>query len=219
MYGAYILTDAGFPFITPASSPLAMISKKTATMVSNGHSEITQNFEAGNPIIPFVVATAGAKFYYTISSNTCVVSADKPEQSGATYTVYFFTIFTQPLPKWGMAIWDANGRCILTNETRVLTDVTPIGINGDDSNSGYNINTTLTGKWAVIPSQTGLGTGVITDGGTRPWSSEFSLKAVFNGSSTLIGQNATDSASGNIQNLTYHNMRNRAFIINAAKYD
>ncbi len=45
----------------------------------------------------------------------------------------------------GIAIWDEQGVCILTNESKVLTDVQAIGTNGSDS-TGFSINTTLAGN-------------------------------------------------------------------------
>ncbi|MGU0055960.1 hypothetical protein ACVXG7_09215 [Enterobacter hormaechei] len=44
-------------------------------------------------------------------------------------------------------MWDASGTLILTNETRTRVMSSPRTA-GVDASSGYNINTTLAGKWA-----------------------------------------------------------------------
>ncbi|MBK4377956.1 hypothetical protein JJQ13_04185, partial [Enterobacter hormaechei] len=51
------------------------------------------------------------------------------------------------------------------NETRTLSDVVTLGTAGVDASSGYNINTTLAGKWACMPAMLGLITGVVSAGG------------------------------------------------------
>jgi hypothetical protein len=112
----------------------------------------------------------------TISGNTITIDFLRPNATGTAY-VYFFSIFPQTKPDYGLAVWDASGTLILTNETRTLSDVVTLGTAGVDASSGYNINTTLAGKWACMPAMLGLITGVISAGGqpsptrryTRAW--------------------------------------------------
>ncbi len=220
-WGALLITDNGAPFITPQSIPLALISKKTAAISSGSGAvtTVTQTFPAGRPVIPFVYTTVNCVVSYSVSGTTCTVSVRLPAATGGTVTVYFFSIFPQPLPDWGIAIWDEQGVCILTNETRVLTDVTSIGTNGSD-NAGFSINTTLAGKYGIIPGMSGLATGVINSGGTRPWSSQYFFSAVLNGGVTNIGQAQTAGNPGSeVSNLAYHNMKNRVYALSLVNYD
>lgn len=55
------------------------------------------------------------------------VSGANPYNQGFTLTAYVFAIFPQTLPAWGFAIWDATGKLVLTNESRVLSDLQTIG--------------------------------------------------------------------------------------------
>lgn len=220
-WGALLTTDNGAPFITPQSIPLALISKKTAAVsgASGAVTTITQTFTAGRPIIPFVCCSVGCVTSYSVSGTTCTVSVSKADADGTAY-VYFFTIFAQSLPTWGIAIWDEQGTCILTNETRVLTDVESVGVNGSDAAGGYNINTTKTGKYGIIPAMSGLVTGIIHSGGTRPFSSQYFFRATWNGNSTVIGSAPTNgSPPSGTTGVAYHNMRNCVYALNLANYD
>lgn len=219
-WGALLVTENGAPFITPQSIPLAMYSKKSAVIstASGAVTTISEAFPAGSPVIPFVYTTINCVVSYTVVGNVCTVTFSNPGGDGTAY-VYFFTIFEQPLPEWGIAVWDEQGVCILTNETRVLTDVQAIGTNGSDA-AGFSINTTLPGKFGIVPSMSGLATGVIPDGGTRPWSSQYFFSAVFNGGTTQVGQATTGGAPGSgVINVTYHNMKNSVYALNLANYD
>ena len=218
-WGALLVTENGAPFITPQSIPLAMYSRKQAAVFAGGASTvISETFPSGRPVIPFVYTTVSCTTSYTVSGNTCTVTFKNSSGNGTAY-VYFFTIFAQTLPSWGIAIWDEQGTCILTNETRVLTDVQAIGTNGSDS-AGFSINTTLAGKYGIVPAMSGLATGVIMDGGTRPWSSQYFFSAVFNGSTTQIAQALTGGSAGSgVSNLVYHNMKNSVYALNLANYD
>lgn len=219
-WGALLVTENGAPFITPQSIPLAMYSKKSAAISGSAGAvtTISESFPAGRPVIPFVYSTTNCVVSYTVGGNVCTVTFRNSIAAGTAY-VYFFTIFAQTLPSWGIAIWDEQGTCILTNETRVLTDVQAIGTNGSDS-AGFSINTTLAGKFGIVPATSGLATGVILDGGTRPWSSQYFFSAVFNGSATQIAQATTGGTAGSgVSNLVYHNMKNSVYALNLANYD
>ncbi|MCV2341535.1 hypothetical protein [Enterobacter hormaechei] len=216
-WGALLTTDNGAPFITPQSVPLALYSKKSITF--SGGTIITETFPAGKPVIPFVCCTVGCCTSYTVSGNICTVTFANAAGQGTAH-VYFFTIFPQTLPDWGIAVWDEKGTCILTNETRVLTDIESIGTSGSDATGGFNINTTRTGKYGIVPSMSGLVTGVISSGGTRPYSSQYFFCATWNGNSTVITSATTNGSppSGTI-NVVYHNMRNQVYALDLASYD
>ena len=217
-WGALLTTENGSPFITPQSIPLALYSKKTVNVASNSGAIITETFSAGRPIIPFVISTVPCISSYVASGSTCSVTVTSFPSSG-TVTVYFFTIFPQPLPDWGIAIWDENGTCILTNETRVLTDVAAIGTSGSDASGGYNINTTRSGKWGIVPSLCGLVTGIIGTSQPRPYMAQYSFCAIWNGSSTNIKSHVSQQPDGAVSGTAYHNMRNRVYALNLQGYD
>ncbi|ATM51316.1 hypothetical protein CRN65_27285 (plasmid) [Klebsiella pneumoniae] len=94
--------------------------------------------------------------------------------------IYFFTIFPQPKPDYGLAIWDASGTLVLTDKTRILTDVQSYG-------EGYNINITNEGKWAVSPLALGLVVGVVNDPLPRPFQGSIMLMPFLTGQVPILG--------------------------------
>ncbi|EPL6322476.1 hypothetical protein OIV89_002642, partial [Enterobacter hormaechei] len=95
-----------------------------------------------------------------------------------------------------------------------------LGTAGVDASSGYNINTTLAGKWACMPAMLGLITGVISAGGQpQPYSAIYKSMAKLEGSNTRIFARPQTTPGGNLQNVTYSNLRNVIMAINCANYD
>ena len=153
------------------------------------------------------------------SGNTITIDFLRPNATGTAY-VYFFSIFPQTKPDYGLAVWDASGTLILTNETRTLSDVVTLGTAGVDASSGYNINTTLAGKWACMPAMLGLITGVISAGGQpQPYSAIYKSMAKLEGSNTRIFARPQTTPGGNLQNVTYSNLKNVIMAINCDNYD
>ena len=170
-------------------------------------------------IVAFVHCTVEVEITQTISGNTITVDFLRPNATGTAY-VYFFSIFPQTKPDYGLAVWDASGTLILTNETRTLSDVVTLGNAGVDASSGYNINTTLAGKWACMPAMLGLITGVISAGGQpQPYLAIYKSMAKPEGSNTRIFARPQTTPSGNLQNVAYSNLRNVIMAINCANYD
>ncbi|MFJ3291934.1 hypothetical protein ACIPKK_07870 [Enterobacter asburiae] len=118
-----------------------------------------------------------------------------PYNQSFTLTAYVFAIFPQTLPAWGFAIWDATGKLVLTNESRVLSDLQTVGDAG--ANGGINIDQTLSGSWAVAPAQ--LGQTIITNNATKP-PTIYTINAYsscrFNGGSTRINAGGTSTGTG-----------------------
>lgn len=112
-----------------------------------------------------------------------------------TLTAYVFAIFPQTLPAWGFAIWDATGKLVLTNESRVLSDLQTVGSPG--ASGGINIDQTLSGSWAVAPAQ--LGQTIIVNNSTQP-PTIYTINAYsscrFNGGSTRINAGGTSTGTG-----------------------
>lgn len=133
-----------------------------------------------------------------------------------TLTAYVFAIFPQTLPAWGFAIWDATGKLVLTNESRVLSDLQTVGTAG--ANGGINIDQTLSGSWAVAPAQ--LGQTIITNNATKP-PTIYTINAYsscrFNGGSTRINAGGTSTGTGSPGGGTNTGMSLTA--INTTAYD
>lgn len=144
------------------------------------------------------------------------VTGVNPYNQGFTLTAYVFAIFPQTLPAWGFAVWDANRKLVLTNESRVLSDLQTLGTPG--AGGGINIDQTLSGSWAVAPAQ--LGQTIIVNDATRP-PTVYTISAFtscrFNGSSTRLNAGGVSVGTGSPGGGTNTGIAITA--INTAAYD
>ncbi|AYL71123.1 hypothetical protein ACV8SR_04275 [Citrobacter freundii] len=166
-YGALISLPNGNPFITPDSTPMTLYRKVTVNSTFGGDfnsasASVTVDGQKGG--IAFARTSAPAKISASKSGNTFSVDASNYRGSAFVLEAYFFAIYPLTLPAWGVAIWDAEGTLVLTNESRVLSDLTTIGSPGA-ATGGLNIDTYMAGKWAVNPM--GLGS-VLLHAGSAP---------------------------------------------------
>lgn len=224
-YGAILTDAAGVPFYIGDTMPLTLLEKRVLNVPSVSGSGAVINLFSNDGVIRFVfVNSNGAQGN---GQNTC----EALELSGGvwslrcagaarTVSVYIFGYQFQPIPAWGIQINDSQGRCILTNETKVLRDVQKLGDEGSDAGSGFTANFTLNGEWAVAPAYTGSYVGTVSQGGqVYPVVAQYASSARFNGSTTQI-------TSGYIGNLntggggtgTLTNYRNRLVAVNVQRY-
>ena len=166
-YGALISLPNGNPFITPDSTPMTLYRKVTVNSTFGGNfnsasASVTIDGQKGG--IAFARTSAPAKISASKSGNTFSVDASNYRGSAFVLEAYFFAIYPLTLPAWGVAIWDAEGTLVLTNESRALSDLTTIGSPGAVS-GGLNIDTYMAGKWAINPM--GLGS-VLLHAGSAP---------------------------------------------------
>ncbi|MGX9837658.1 hypothetical protein ACH32B_16935 [Enterobacter dykesii] len=162
----------------------------------------TSELERGNQALDRFQETASAAAGKADDLNsTFRTGIDKPVvtrvgfNQSFTLTAYVFAIFPQTLPAWGFAIWDATGKLVLTNESRVLSDLQTVGSPG--ASGGINIDQTLSGSWAVAPAQ--LGQTIIVNNSTQP-PTIYTINAYsscrFNGGSTRINAGGTSTGTG-----------------------
>lgn len=206
-YGVYLTTTDGRPFITPETTPVSLLGKYTASGDGVATAVITIDPSVIN--IPFVLSDAPAVHSVGYSGTQMTVRSSRQDSTGGAVNMqlYVFSIKAPTLPKWGVAIWNAAGKCILTNETRVLRDIVTIGTKGDPGTSGTSINQTRAGKWAIMPELAGNLAGVINQ-------SPFSIPQIFfsryDGTNTQIssvlattpptgGQGTTTSAQSSVK--------------------
>lgn len=214
-YGVYLTTTDGRPFITSDTTPVNLLGKYTASGYGSASVNVTIDPTVIN--IPFVLSDSPSGSSAAYSGNVLTVKSDRTDSTGGNVSiqVYVFSIKTPVPPKWGIALWNAAGKCILTNETRVLRDIATIGTKGDDNASGSALNTTRQGKWAIQPDLAGVVSGVVNQ---RPFTIPVIFYAQFNGVNTTIGSvwAATPPTSGQG---TLTSTRNSVRAINASLYD
>lgn len=221
-YGALLTDQNGVPFYIDGTRPLTLVNKVVINFTGST-GQVQSRDLYNNDGVP--------RFVFIQSNNSNVNSAEwLVLENGIwklystigtkTVTVYIFGYANQPLPAsgWGIAIWDASGNCILTNESKVLKNVTKLGDISNPNNSGYTINTTLGGGWAVAPTFTGILTAVDNSSGQpRPIVIPFYSSAYFDGANTVLNSHARYSTTG-ISSPSYSNARNNLVAINVSGY-
>ncbi|QBQ80873.1 hypothetical protein MM01_00038 [Escherichia phage vB_EcoS_MM01] len=204
-YGAIIDVN-GNPFITPASTPFCLYRKYTfqSSGDSAAHS-VTQYlpFNSSYPVSVFIKTSAPGQGVAVIAYNitegpnagTIYINGTNYAGQSFTLTAYVFAIFPQNLPDWGMAIWDAKGDLVLTNESKVLSDL--FTVNG----RGIDIDSTYQGSVAVCPAALGaLNVYQVQNGQQIIRSATAGVSCRYNGSTTRINAvpliNGTQASGG-----------------------
>lgn len=219
-YGALIALENGNPFITPNSTPFCLYQKVAVNSASTGGNyqgaSVDIPIDASYPAIVFCKTSNPATVAATRVGNLIRVSSSSPSGNRHTLTAYVFAIFPQTLPAWGMAVWDENGKLVLTNESRVLSDLVTIGTPG--SGGGINIDQTLSGSYAIVPTLLGSSLfQVFVQGQPVIINVTAYAGASFNGSATRINAQGSQVGQGSAVGGTNTGVAITA--INTAAYD
>lgn len=140
-------------------------------------------------------------------------------ESSYDVDVYVFSKnLPQPIPKYGMALFNESGTCILSNETKRLN----LKNSGEISSRMTNI--VLGGSFAVFPQECGMGIMKEEDpwggGDVRYYESAFSYAAICDGRQTRIyGGAMTNDFGGNASNLTLRDYKVPSLYIDTSIYD
>jgi len=225
-FGPLLTDQNGVAFYIADTMPLTLLEKRVLNVPSASGEGSAQELFANDGAMRFVfVNSTGAQGGGTETCEFLLLNGSTNRWqlncrgAARTVNVFIFGYQFQPIPAWGIQINDSQGRCILTNESKVLRDVQNIGDSGNANNSGYVINQTLSGQWAVAPTMTGYFAGVNNSSGQPiPVVARFCSSARFNGSTTQIASGYLGNIDGNASNATYTNYRNRITAINVARY-
>lgn len=218
-WGALFVDNEGVPWATPESTPMSLVKKIGLDHSGSGTDEIDVDFS--KPVV----------FAMLANSNRVISSVSRSESGRALITsklitgdgdyaidVYVFSTQTQPAVKFGINIFDAQGLCIQTNETKVMPAPVRLGVPGSDE-AGYNVRANLSGRWAIIPETTGYVTAVVpAGGGMRPFQQPISSFAAFDSEKTQIYSGAWDIPGASAQNITYYNSRDSVYVINVSEF-
>ncbi|EFB4108335.1 hypothetical protein C0X82_000860 [Escherichia coli O53] len=219
-FGALIALENGNPFITPNSTPFCLYRRATANSANTGGTyqgaSIDIPLDASYPAIVFCKTSAQATVGATRVGNVIKVSSSSANGYSHTLTAYVFAIFPQTLPEWGMVIWDDKRNVVLTDESRVLSDLVTIGTPG--ANGGINIDQTLTGSYAVVPAILGSSLfQIMVQGQPVIVNVTAYAGALFNGTTTRINAVASQTGQGSPVGGTNTGIAITA--INTAAYD
>lgn len=229
-YGAYFYSGS-MGWVTPDMTPMHFDKKiaTTVTMQQGSTAAIVNTGVASSVImIPFV-QVEGANSNVTIE--TVVRDGFWQIEFGrgtgsttlTTFTarIYIFrTVVPQPLPDWGVAIFNSSGQCILTNETNPLRITEGITLQKGSLNVPAQTKTYNGKSMAVYPCSTGYTTGTIHPGGSGPplivqgWSAYCAQK---NGNNTLVTPAYVKGTSGAIN--YYFSPAMTTYVIDTSFYD
>ncbi|BET97276.1 hypothetical protein [Xenorhabdus taiwanensis] len=182
-WGAFLTTNEGIPWWTPKTTPLSFVRKISVT-IGRWYEGIDTHISTTQPCMAFMCAHTDSVEnapYGELSSGKSRWHIELSAPDSRTPTVceiYLFTlVYPQPVPDWGIAVWDENGKCVMTSDTN------PLAIEGE-----YNTNQqmTLRGKKALLMQTTGLISSSIEPPGELPILQyrDTSFSAFFNGHST-----------------------------------
>lgn len=224
-FGALLADASGVPFYIADTMPLSLLEKRMLSVPAVTGNGSVQDLFANDGAIRFVFVNSNAS--QGSNSNCEALQLNSTNNrwqlscrgAARTVNVFIFGYQFQPIPAWGIQINDSQGRCILTNETKVLRDVQNIGDSTNVNNSGFVINTTLSGQWAVAPVFTGYFAGVNNSSGQPiPIVAQYCSSARFNGSTTQITSGYLGNLDSNASNATLSNYRNRITAIDVSRY-
>lgn len=159
-WGAMLTFPDGTPFYIHDTIPLALVYKRDFSYGASGITSIALESNTGLPYLYFIRFNEAQSWGYQYpgsGGNAGRHMIDVGAYSGGVVSgrLYCFGAVEQPLPKWGMVIWDAQGKCILTNETRVLKGIEKTGASGPAGTAKY-LNETIAGTKAIAPGRTGV---------------------------------------------------------------
>lgn len=207
-FGAYLRLSNGNIFVTPEATPMCLYTRQDIYCPSTQNTSKYIAVPTNKPVMVFVKTSIGGVTASVSRANSGQILCAFGRDVNNTYTatVYVFSIFPPPLPKWGMAIWNASGELVLTNESRILTDIVTVGSPGNSG--GINIDQTLSGSYAICPQLLGA---VVGQG-----SASIYAAAYYNGSKTRI----YGVTAGGVYNPTgYINHGNAITAIKTDAYD
>lgn len=151
--------EDGTPFYVQDTIPFALIRRQTFSVdakVNSGNGQRISLDSTGEvPYLYFVRFDQPDGWgYQQIVTGTHGLVVGASRSGTVSGTIYVFGAVAQPVPVWGIAIYDENGRCILTNETKVLRGINIVIPTGRAGTAGY-LNETIAGKKAIIPARCG----------------------------------------------------------------
>lgn len=191
-WGAMLTRPDGVPFYLDGTIPIIFLGKITKPFsTSMSAQKVGVELIRGDynfPTFSFVCLTnvSGEPYGYAAPGNKdsqSIIIGNGEVGVNLIAEVYCFGMKVQSLPKWGVAIFDNEGRCVITNETPVLSDIMKI------DNAGIDTQVTLPGKLGVLPENLGYTNGLIHPGGGKPpvaWHVNHMSQAYYVGGVTTI---------------------------------
>lgn len=224
-YGAFFGRTAGFGWMTPDSTPMHFAKRiELSVTVGSAVQYIDTGISGRVAMIPFIQmhTDPGIAVYFDaqVKNGTWQICAASPLSGTFTARVYcFHTVIPQPLPKYGCAIFNSAGQCILTNETNPLRILESITLRAATLGVPAQTKTYAGRSIAVYPTSTGYTIGNIQNPPGPPLivQSFHSYRAVRQGGGTLLAPGAPKSTPGNVNN--WFSPLVQTYVIDTSFYD
>lgn len=218
-YGAFLTDQQGNPYYILDTMPLCLINKQSFTVTAADRRFAIHDNDSVFRLVFCRSNTAGVSFGYFLDTVSGKYSISHSGPGTYTIDVYTFGYQYQTPPKYGIAIWDSAGRCVITNETKVLRGVEVVGNQADANASGYNATGTLAGDWAIAPDIMGSFNGVVYVGSQAyPIQAIAYSSAYKSGNNTIIKSEFVGDSSSGASNVQFYNRRNTIKAINIARF-
>lgn len=158
-FGAMLRRQDGTPFYIDGTMPISLVRKQNfsvdATVNSGNGQRIPLDTSSGTPYLYFVrLEQPDGWAYQQVVSGRHGIVVGAFSSGAVSGVIYVFGAVVQPVPTWGIQINDSLGRCVLTNETRVLMGINIVNPTGNAGTADY-LNETVSGKKAIIPARCG----------------------------------------------------------------
>ncbi|MDC9598849.1 hypothetical protein [Xenorhabdus anantnagensis] len=206
----------GVPWWTPKTTPLSFVRKISVT-VGRSHNRIDTYINTTQPCMAFMCAHTSNALYapygeLSVNNGRWNIALSAPESRAPMLCdIYVFTlVYPQPVPDWGIAVWDENEKCVITSDTN------PLAIEGEYNTSQQM---TLRGKKAILMQTTGWISSTVDmpDDPSRLQYRDTSVSAFFNGQSTQFIPAAVSGATSLIVEVRVENLTSP--YIDCALYD
>jgi len=158
-YGGELVREDGTAFYIDGSLPMTLIRiqgfSANATENSGNGSSIGLDAVGASPFLYFIRFDQDDGWGYQETANginTIIVGAFS--SGTVSGQIYVFGFQIQPVPAYGIAIFNESGQCVMTNETQPLRGVNVVTPSGPPATSQY-LNEVVPGRMAIIPGRTG----------------------------------------------------------------
>ena len=160
-YGVMLTFPDGTPFYIDDTIPLALVYKRDFSFDASNTTAMVLEPNTGVPYLYFIRFNEQYSWGYQYpgvgnSAGKHVIDVGAYYGGTVSGRLYCFGAVAQPInSRYGVAIFDAQGRCILTHETRVLKGLNKTGASGNQGTATY-LNETIAGRKAIAPGRTGI---------------------------------------------------------------
>ncbi|MBD2797746.1 hypothetical protein ID856_14550 [Xenorhabdus sp. 18] len=192
-WGAFLTTNEGVPWWTPKTTPLSFVRKESVRLDEWGRgARIETRISTAQPCLAFMCAHTSDIWHAPYGDlggggGQWVIDVKlSAAKASVLCEIYLFTlVYPQPVPDWGMAVWDEAGQCVITSDTK------PLVIEGEDSTARRQ-GKILNGKKAILMQRTGWYLSRYDHEDARNRFSDTSFSTAFNGRNTQLLTGAVD---------------------------